>query len=105
MKKFQLFIVGNKPKLKVNIVSSPSQKARDTFIKLEQGKKSLFKINGMVYNENVKYAITYSLNEKETTALVQKTGFIDKNWNFAIHHRRIQHRSATFYQNRWVKQV
>ena len=38
--------------------------------------------NGKVYSENVKYALTYSIDSKIYTGFIEQGGFISGDWNF-----------------------
>jgi len=46
--------------------------------------KSTLQFNGLVYNENAMYAITYRMDSAISTAIVDTSGLICREWNYHV---------------------
>lgn len=77
-----IYIVNDTKKIKCITINHPSISAFFDFEHFINTTKSIKKFNGKVYNENVKFAITYRFDSQEYTALVEDWGFIAEGWNF-----------------------
>ncbi len=62
--------------------SHPSLRAFHQFNSYQLAIKSTQQFNGLVYNENAAYAITYRMDSTISTAIVDTSGFIGRGWDY-----------------------
>lgn len=52
----------------------------------QKASKHVSRFNGVVYNDNAAFAITYRADSHTETAIVDNSGFIGNGWEFRINH-------------------
>lgn len=80
--KIDIYLVTPGKTIKCKMVSHPTLDKISEFKKYRQAAKVNKIYNGIAYNENAKYAITYKDGEGVKTAIVDVSGFINGEWRF-----------------------
>jgi hypothetical protein len=77
-----LYLVLDRKVVKCKMVSHPYTNVIPALKKYRIAVKETATFNGQVYNEDSTYAIIYRVNSETKTAIVDRSGFICRNWNF-----------------------
>ncbi|NTU57854.1 MAG: hypothetical protein HGB00_02885 [Chlorobiaceae bacterium] len=80
--KIDIYLVTPRKTIKCKMLSHPTLDKIPEFEKYRQAIKVNKTYNGIAYNENAKYAITYKDAEGVKTAIVDIFGFINGEWRF-----------------------
>src|SRR5208282_1879475 len=80
--KIELYLVLARKVVKCKMVSHPYTASSPTFKKYRLATKEVRTFNGLVYNDDAVYAIIYRVNAEVKTAIVDRSGFICRGWNF-----------------------
>lgn len=80
--KIDIYLVTPTKVVKCKMASHPSLERLSSFSHLAQASKINKTFNGVTYNENAKYAITYKDDSIIKTAIVDVSGFICGDWDY-----------------------
>jgi len=78
----EIYIISNHGSIKCKTETPPGISSITSFRNKRMATRSTYKFNDKVYNDRAKYAITYVLDSKRLTAIVDDGGFIGEDWDF-----------------------
>lgn len=77
-----IYLISDNEKILCQTITPPDISKMFNFRDFKQTIKSTKRFNDIVYNESVKFAITYSMNNQTNTSFIHHSGQICNNWKY-----------------------